>query len=125
MTARDRTHRGLAALAIYCLVAGASFLTLLQLCTLCGMDNAYLGEVFLGLILILMGVILVLTWLVVARRQAISGAIAGGVSGLAVAGVVVVIGATRTLLPPALEVIELIVIVAGFVSTVFLSRVEP
>jgi len=125
VTTRDRTHRGLAALAIYCLVAGASFLTLLQLCTRCGMDNAYLGEVFLGLILILMGVILLLTWLVLARRQGMRGAVAGGVSGIAVGSVVVVIGATRTLVPPALEVIELIVIVAGFASTMLLSRVEP
>ena len=124
MTTRDRTHRGLAALAVYCLVAGASFLTLLQLCTRCGMDNAYLGEVFLGLILILMGVIFLLTWVLMARRQGVRGAVAGGVSGIAVGSVVVVIGATQTLVPPALEAIELIVIVAGFLSTVLLSRVE-
>ena len=125
MTARDRLHRGLAALATYCLVAGASFLTLLQLCTRCGTDNAYLGEVFLGLILILMGVIILLTWLVIARRQGVRGVIAGGVSGIALGSVVLVIGATQTLVPPALEMIELIVIVAGFASTVLLSRVEP
>ena len=123
MAARDLTHRRLAALAVYCLVAGASFLTMLQVCTRCGMDNAYLGEVFLGLIIGLMGVIFGLTWLIMARREGIRGLVAGGLSGIAVACVVLAIGATQTLVPPALSAMELVVIAAGVVSTVALTSV--
>ena len=117
-------HRILAALSVYCLLSGASFAALLQLCARCSSDNAYLGEVFLLLILVLLGVILGLTWLITARREALRGLAAGGLSGLAVGSLVVAIGTTRTLVPPALSLIELVLIAAGFASTVLLARVD-
>ena len=88
------------------------------------MDNAYLGEVFLGLIIAFMGLLFGLMWLITARREGLRGLAAGGLSGLAVGSVVVVIGATRTLVPPALSPIELVLIAAGFASTVLLARVD-
>ncbi len=89
------------------------------------MDNAYLGEVFLGLILILMGGLLALTWLVTARREGRRGFAAGAVPGLASGAVIVVLGATRMFVPPALSAIELVLLSAGAAVTVMLSRSEP
>lgn len=125
MKDRSRTHRGLAALSAFCLASGASFLLLLQLCERCGMDNAYLGEVFLGLIIVFMGVLFGLAWLVTARREGLRGLAAGAIPGLAVGAVIVVIGATRTLVPPALAPIELLLLIAGGIATVLLSRIGP
>ena len=121
---RRRIHRGLAALSVYCLLTGASFIALLQLCERCGMDNAYLGEVFLGLIIAFMGLLFGLTWLITARREGLRGIAAGAIAGFAAGGVIVAIGATRTLVPPALEPIELLTVAAGFALAVFLARVD-
>jgi Na+/proline symporter len=118
------TQRGLAALATYCLVTGPSFFVLLQACERCGMDNAYLGEVFLGLILSLMGIVFGLTWLVAARRGGRRGLAVGAVPGLAVAAVILSVGATRTLVPPALSLLELILLLAGAVATIVMSRTD-
>lgn len=114
----------LAALAMYCLISGGSFLLLLQLCELCGMDDAYLGEVFLGLILLLMGLVFALTWLVTARREGRRGIAAGAVPGIAFAAVIVSLGATRVFVPPALSAIELVLLIVGAVATIALSRVD-
>jgi len=121
MNDRSGTPRGLAALATYCLFVGASLLMQLQLCERCGMDNAYLGEVFLGLILLLMGVVFGLTWLVIARREGRGFAI-GAIPGVAVAAVILAVGTTRTLLPPALSVMELLLLIAGVIATLVISR---
>jgi hypothetical protein len=124
MKDRSRTHRGLAALATYCVAIGASLLLLLRLCERCGMDNAYLGEVFLGLILILMGGLLALAWLVTARREGRRGFAAGAVPGVAFGTAIVVLGATRTFVPPALSAIELLLLFLGGAVTVMLFRSE-
>lgn len=120
-----RTPRGLAALATYCLLTGLSFFALFRLCERCGMDNAYLGEVFLGLIVTLMGALLALTWLVVGRHEARRGVVVGAVPGVAVAALIVALGATRILFPPALSVIELVLLAAGGAATVAMSRTRP
>ena len=86
-------------------------------------DNAYLGEFFLGLIIVLMGVLFGLAWLITARREGLRGLAAGAISGSAAGGVIVAIGATRTLVPPALEPIELLIVAAGFAAAVLLARV--
>ncbi len=122
MKDRSGTQRGLAALATYCLVSGPSFFALLQLCERCGMDNAYLGEVFLGLIVTFMGLLFALTWLVAARREGQRGFMVGIVPGLAVAVVIVVVGVTRMLFPPALSTVELVLLTAGAAATVVMSR---
>jgi Na+/proline symporter len=114
--------RTLAALATFCLLVGASLLLLLQLCARCGQDNAYLGEVLFGLILILLGVIFGLAWLVAARREGLRGLAAGAVTGVAVGAVIVVIGATRTVVPVALEIVELVLLIAGVVATIIVAR---
>ena len=89
------------------------------------MDNAYLGDVFLGLILILMGGLLALTWLITARREGRRGFAAGAVPGVAFGAVIVVLGATRMFVPPALSVVELVLLLAGAAVTVMFSRSGP
>lgn len=124
MKDRSRTHRGLAALATYCLISGASFLLLLRICERCGGDNAYLGELFLGLILLLMGLVFGLTWFVTARREGRRGLAAGAVPGVAFGAVIVALGATRMFVPPALSVIELLLLAVLGAMTVAFSRVD-
>jgi hypothetical protein len=95
------------------------------MCERCGMDNAYLGEVFLGLILILMGGLLGLTWLVTARREGRRGFAAGAVPGVAFGAVIIALGVTRSFVPPALSAIELVLLFAGAAITVMFSRSGP
>ena len=71
-----------------------------------------------------MGLVFGLTWAVVARRQG-RGFAVGTIPGIAVAAVIIAIGVTRTLVPPALTVMDLLVLTAGAVATVVMSRTEP
>ena len=125
MADRHRLHRRLAAFASYFLLAGASLMAMLGACARCGSDNAYLGEVLIGFILVFVGVVSGLTWLIMARREGIRGLVAGGLPGIAVGFVVIAIGATQTLVPPVLSAMELVVVAAGVVAATLLSRVEP
>ncbi len=69
-----------------------------------------------------MGLLFALTWLVAARREGRRGFTVGIVPGLAVAAVIVLVGATRLLFPPALSTVELVLLVAGTAATVAMSR---
>lgn len=89
------------------------------------MDNAYLGEVFLGLIVLLMGLVFGLTWLVIARREGRRGLAAGAVPGIAFGAATLALGATRMFVPPALSVIELVLLTVFGAVTVAFSRADP
>ncbi len=108
----------MAALATYWLTVGASFFLMFRFCERCSMDNAYLGEVLLGALSVVIGLLVTVSWLVAARREARRGLAAGGVAGIGVAAVIVVIGSTRTLVPPALFPMELLLLIVGGAATV-------
>ncbi len=118
MKDRSGTHRMMAALATYWLTVGASFFLMFRFCERCSMDNAYLGEVLLGALSVVIGLLVTVSWLVAARREARRGLAAGGVAGIGVAAVIVVIGSTRTLVPPALFPMELLLLIVGGAATV-------
>ena len=124
MKDRSRTHRGLAALATYCLTIGASLVLQQVLCARCLMDNAYMGEGLLGLVFVFMGVLFGLTWLLASRREGGRGFVAGAIPGVVFGAAIVIFGATRIFVPPALSAVELLLFAVGAALTVALSRAD-
>lgn len=112
-----RPHPLISTFATYSLISGASNFLLLRLCERCAQDNAYLGQLFLGLLCIILGVVFGLLWLIAARREGSSGFAVGAIAGVAVGGVFVVLGSTRVLTPPALEFVELLLLIVGAAGT--------
>ena len=86
------------------------------------MDNAYLGEGLLGALFVFMGVLFGLTWLVASRREGRRGFVAGAIPGAVFGAAIVVFGATRMFVPPALPPVELFLFTVGAALTVMLSR---
>jgi len=107
--------------ASYLLIVGASFFLLFQLCGRCSSDNAYLGEVLLGLLSTVLGVLFGLAWVAASRRDGRRGLVVGAIPGVAVAVVIVVISSSRTLVPPANFPVELALLVIGAVTTLALA----
>jgi hypothetical protein len=125
MKERSRIHRSLAALATYFLATGASCLLVLQLCQQCGRDYLYFDQLALGLIFVILGVLLGVVWLVASRREGANGFRAGALPGLAVGVAIVLVGATRMIVPPELTLIVLALVTIGsgiLVGTEILAR---
>jgi hypothetical protein len=108
--------------ASYLLIVGASFFLMFQVCPRCSSDNAYLGEVLLGVLSLALGLIVGLAWVAASRRDGRRGFVAGAIPGVAVAAVILAITASRTLVPPANFAVELVLLVVGATTTLAIAR---
>ena len=109
--------RDLAALAAYSLLAGICFFLLFLVCGRCGQDNAYIPEYFLGVILVLIGLVSGAIWFVRGRAGGSRGLAVGAVAGIVVGAVIIALGASRAIIPPTLTVIELVLLIVGAFAT--------
>ena len=76
----------------------------------------------LGLVCFVFGVVFGLIWLIAARREGHRGFAVGAIPGVAVGAVFVVLGSMRTLTPPALEAVELPLLIVGAAGTMTFAR---
>ncbi len=84
-----------------------------RLCERCSTDNAYLGELLLGGLFILLGLVFGLVWLAASRREGLRGFAAGAIPALGAGAVIVVVGSTRMVGPAALLPVALVLVIAG------------